>query len=161
MPASLRAVIVIGSGAAGFAAAAAARQSGSRVTLLEASATVGGTTAMSGGVAWIPGGPRTRALGFKDNREQALTYLRGLALGDVDDDLVVRFVDKGPGVLDAVERTTPIRWRTLAYPTTTRSDQVVPMVGARSSPTRSLSPRSTRGPCGLPRPGVFERPRTS
>lgn len=116
MPASSRAVIVIGSGAAGFAAAAAARESGSRVTLLEASATVGGTTAMSGGVAWIPGGPRTRALGFKDDREHALTYLRGLALGDVDDDLVVRFVDKGPGVLDAVERTTPIRWRTLAYP---------------------------------------------
>ena len=109
-------VIVVGSGAAGFAAAIAAAHSGAQVTLLESTATVGGTTAMSGGVAWIPGGPRTRALGFDDDREHALTYLRGLALGDFDDELVTRFVDRGPDVLDAIERTTPIRWRALAYP---------------------------------------------
>jgi succinate dehydrogenase/fumarate reductase flavoprotein subunit len=109
-------VIVVGSGAAGFAAAIAAAAAGSHVILLEATMTVGGTTAMSGGVAWIPGGPRTRALGFDDDRDRALTYLRGLALGDFDDELVERFVDEGPGILDAIERTTPIRWRALAYP---------------------------------------------
>jgi 3-oxosteroid 1-dehydrogenase len=116
MSGPVRVVIVVGSGAAGFAAAIAAAESGARVVLLEATGTVGGTTAMSGGVAWIPGGPRTRALGFEDDRDRALTYLRGLALGDFDDELVVRFVDEGPGVLDAIERTTPIRWRALAYP---------------------------------------------
>jgi len=109
-------VIVIGSGAAGLAAAIAAAESGARVVLLESTSTIGGTTAMSGGVAWIPGGPRTRALGFDDDRARALTYLRGLALGDFDDDLIVRFVDEGPGILDSIERTTPIRWRALAYP---------------------------------------------
>lgn len=127
-------VIVVGSGAAGFAAAIAAADAGANVVLLESTGTVGGTTAMSGGVAWIPGGPRTTALGFEDDRERALTYLRGLALGDFDEPHVVRFVDEGPSVLDAVERTTPIRWRALAYP-----DYHAPMPGG-SEGGRSFEP---------------------
>lgn len=109
-------VIVLGSGAAGLAAAIAAATSGARTTVLEATATVGGTTAMSGGVAWVPANGRADALGFPDDTEAALTYLRGLALGDVDDGLVERFVRTGADVLDAVEKTTPIRWRVIAYP---------------------------------------------
>lgn len=109
-------VIVIGSGAAGLAAATAAAAAGARTTVLEATATVGGTTAMSGGVAWVPANGRSEALGFPDDVDSALTYLRGLALGDVDDALVERFVRTGAEVLDAVEKTTPIRWRVIAYP---------------------------------------------
>ena len=47
-------VIVLGAGAAGMAAAAVAGTEGLRVCLLEKAAQVGGTTAWSGGMVWIP-----------------------------------------------------------------------------------------------------------
>ncbi len=81
-------VVVLGSGAAGLAAAVAAASAGARVTVLEATATVGGTTALSGGVAWVPVNHRAAEAGFDDDAASALTYLRGLRLGDTDDVLL-------------------------------------------------------------------------
>lgn len=47
-------VVVVGTGAAGLAAAVAARIHGARVLLLECSGKVGGATAVSIGGVWIP-----------------------------------------------------------------------------------------------------------
>jgi succinate dehydrogenase/fumarate reductase flavoprotein subunit len=49
--------IVLGAGAAGMTAAAVAAAEGLRVLLIEKSAQVGGTTATSGGMVWIPANP--------------------------------------------------------------------------------------------------------
>ena len=47
-------VVVLGTGAAGLTAALAAADSGASVGIFEKSAFLGGTTAMSGGVIWMP-----------------------------------------------------------------------------------------------------------
>ena len=47
-------VIVVGSGAAGLSAALAAAQAGAKVTVLERDTKLGGSTALSGGLAWLP-----------------------------------------------------------------------------------------------------------
>ena len=47
-------VIVLGSGAGGLTAALAARHAGRRVSLYEKSDRIGGTSAWSGGMIWIP-----------------------------------------------------------------------------------------------------------
>ena len=73
-------VVVVGSGVAGLCSALAAAQEGAKVTVVESAARVGGSTALSGGVAWLPAnhlGSRT------DSPEKANRYLGELAIGDV------------------------------------------------------------------------------
>ena len=47
-------VVVLGSGGAGLSAALTAAVNGARVAVYEKASTVGGTTAVSGGIVWIP-----------------------------------------------------------------------------------------------------------
>ena len=68
-------VVVVGSGAAGFAAALGALDEGLRVLMLEGSGKWGGSTAMSGGVMWLPDNPLMRRAGVGDSRAEALAYL--------------------------------------------------------------------------------------
>lgn len=70
--------IVVGSGAAGLVGAIAARLAGLRRLIIEKSDRWGGTTAMSGGVLWIPANDAMIAEGVDDPLERARTYLDGL-----------------------------------------------------------------------------------
>jgi 3-oxosteroid 1-dehydrogenase len=123
-------VTVIGAGAAGLAAAHAAAQAGARVTVYERHERVGGTTALSGGVAWLPGNEHT-----DDSPEAALEYMRSLALGDVDPGLVEVFVRESREAAARLERETPLRWEALPYP-----DYHSERPGGRPDGGRSLEP---------------------
>lgn len=68
-------VIVVGSGAAGLCAAAVAAIEGQSVLLLESSSHIGGTTAVSGGMVWIPANHKMASAGLEDSREAVVNYL--------------------------------------------------------------------------------------
>lgn len=133
-------VIVVGSGAAGLAAAVAAASRGARVTVLESTACVGGTTALSGGVAWVPGNHLLPPGARSADVDAARVYLSDLRLGDVDEALIERYLAVAQGVFVALETVTPVRWQALDYP-----DYHVGRWGSREA-GRSVEP----APLGLP-----------
>jgi Succinate dehydrogenase/fumarate reductase, flavoprotein subunit len=75
-------VVVVGSGAAAFATALGAVDSGLSAVLLESTDKWGGSSAMSGGGMWLPDNPLMRRAGVGDSREEALEYMEE-SIGDV------------------------------------------------------------------------------
>jgi succinate dehydrogenase/fumarate reductase flavoprotein subunit len=72
-------VVVVGTGAAAFAAAVTAKQAGADVLILERAANAGGTTLISGSEYWIPNNSKMIAAGKTDPREDALKYMARLS----------------------------------------------------------------------------------
>ncbi|HEX6311980.1 MAG TPA: FAD-dependent oxidoreductase [Acidimicrobiia bacterium] len=103
-------VVVLGSGAAGLAAATLAHDGGADVVVLEKADLIGGTTGVSGGMPWIPMNRHMAEVGQSDSREEALTYIRRLTLGrEPDPELVEVYVDTASEMLDYLETKTPLR----------------------------------------------------
>ena len=96
-------VAVLGSGAAAATAAILASDHGAEAVLLERAPAVGGSSAVSGGVLWIPNNHHMAAAGIADSREDALAYLDSLSLGAMDPELVAAFVDTAPEMLRYLE----------------------------------------------------------
>ena len=109
-------VVIVGSGAAGMTAAVAAAQAGGDVTVVERAPVLGGTTALSGGLAWLPANRLMAAEGVDDSPAEALQYLRALRLGDVDDDWVAYFAGQAATVADWLASATALSWQTVPYP---------------------------------------------
>ncbi|HMZ13904.1 MAG TPA: FAD-dependent oxidoreductase, partial [Mycobacterium sp.] len=101
-------VVVLGTGAAGLTAALTAAVDGASVAVYEKAPTVGGTTAVSGGIVWTPAHHRSPDVDLPV--EDALTYLRAQALGAMDEDLVGTFVRTGESVIDFVEKHSDARF---------------------------------------------------
>lgn len=97
-------VLVIGTGAAGFAAALTARHQGLDVLLVEKSHCFGGTTATSGGYVWIPGNSSARAEGIEDSPDAQLTYLRTVIGEHFDAAMAQAYLAHGPQMLDLFTR---------------------------------------------------------
>ena len=71
-------VIVVGSGAAGCAAALGAQALGAATVVLEKAETSGGTTGLSAGAYWIPNSSLMRRHGYADPRPEALEFMARL-----------------------------------------------------------------------------------
>ena len=101
-------VVVLGSGGAGLTAALTAATNGASVEVYEKTATVGGTTAVSGGIVWIPAHARSPEGELRV--QDAMDYLRAQSLGFMDDDMVETFVRTGSEMLDFVEAHSDVRF---------------------------------------------------
>ncbi|MCV7009451.1 FAD-dependent oxidoreductase [Mycobacterium gordonae] len=126
-------VVVLGSGGAGLTAALTAAIAGATVGVFEKSDTVGGTTAVSGGIAWIPAHNRSSA--GELTTDDALRYLRAQSFDSMDDTLVDTFVRTGPSMLDFVEKYSGLRFEIAeGFP-----DYQPELPGGQPSGGRSLS----------------------
>lgn len=111
--------IVVGSGAGSMCAALKMRAVGKTVLVLEKTDLVGGTTAISGGVMWIPNNRYLQAAGIHDSREDALTYLDAI-IGDSSDlpgasrERRETYVDKAPATLEFLI-TQGLRFRRIPH----------------------------------------------
>jgi succinate dehydrogenase/fumarate reductase flavoprotein subunit len=76
-------LVVVGAGAAGYAAAITARRRGLSVLLLEKQAHIGGTTGRSGTWIWAPNHRLMREAGMADPKDDALRYLARLSFPDL------------------------------------------------------------------------------
>jgi succinate dehydrogenase/fumarate reductase flavoprotein subunit len=104
-------VVVLGTGAAGLCAALAAADAGARVGLFEKADKVGGTTALSSAVVWLPANRYAAEGGVADSREDGLAYLASLSHDLIIPELAEAFVDTVPELLDWLEISTPLRLR--------------------------------------------------
>ncbi|WP_226576134.1 FAD-dependent oxidoreductase [Acuticoccus sediminis] len=106
-------VVVVGSGAAALVAALRAAALGASVTVLEKTAKLGGTSAMSGGMTWVPANRLMREAGLEDSEDEALTYIRATApegWAAREDTLWQAQVTHGPAMLDFVLDNSPVRY---------------------------------------------------
>lgn len=103
-------VLVIGSGAAGMAAAITARYRGLDVLIVEKEPRFGGTTARSGGWLWIPGTSLAKAWGVHESPDAARTYLRHEAGNSFDEARVDAFLAAGPEAVDFFTTRTAVRF---------------------------------------------------
>ncbi|MEZ5226367.1 MAG: FAD-binding protein [Acidimicrobiales bacterium] len=87
-------VVVLGSGGAALIAAIAAHHHGAgEVVIVEKSGMVGGTTAMSGGMLWIPLNHHQAEHGIEDSAEEVVNYLDAMAPEMLDPDAVEGFLE--------------------------------------------------------------------
>jgi succinate dehydrogenase/fumarate reductase flavoprotein subunit len=117
MPASARPrcdaydVIVIGAGAGGMTAAAVAAAEGASVLVIEKTEFVGGTTAWSGGMVWIPANAQMRDAGIADTVADAKTYLSQTVPERANAELRDTFLARGPEAIDYLQANTELRFQ--------------------------------------------------
>ena len=109
-------LIVIGSGAAGLATAITAKKRGLDVVVLEKEPVFGGTTALSGGVLWIPLGPHGRKQNPADTLEAARTYMMQETGTFYDEAAVATLLEQGPRMVEFFERETEMKFVPTLYP---------------------------------------------
>jgi 3-oxosteroid 1-dehydrogenase len=101
-------VVVLGSGGAAMTAAISAHDFGAKdVVILEKTGMVGGTTAMSGGMLWIPGNHHQLEAGIEESDDDVVAYLDSLAPGALDPETLGAFMEKGPELIRYLADKTP------------------------------------------------------
>jgi glycine/D-amino acid oxidase-like deaminating enzyme len=102
-------VAVIGAGGAGMAAALHAAKAGLSVLLVERSAHVGGTTALSAGTAWVPNTRHAARSG--DTPENAAAFLDAAVGNNAPAALRHAFLAAGPEAIAALEANSEVKLR--------------------------------------------------
>ena len=109
-------VVVVGSGAAGLAAAVTARKRGLDVVVLEKEPVFGGTTALSGGVLWIPLSGHGRQQNAADTVQTVREYMMNETGSYYDEAAVGAFIEQGPKMVEFFERETAMQFVPTLYP---------------------------------------------
>ncbi|MCZ8310323.1 MAG: FAD-binding protein [Magnetospirillum sp.] len=109
-------LLVFGSGAAGLSAGIFARKQQLRVLICEKMSVIGGTTATSGGFAWVPNTYQAKAAGAQDSVENARIYLRNELGNYYRSDLVEAFLEAGPKAIAELQRDTEVVYDYVKWP---------------------------------------------
>jgi 3-oxosteroid 1-dehydrogenase len=100
-------LVIVGSGGGGMVGALTAAEAGADVLVLEKQERLGGSTAMSGGIVWLPNNPVMRAEGVPDSYEDAMAHFEAV-VGDVGPassfDRRHAFLTAGPEMIEFLER---------------------------------------------------------
>ena len=94
--------VIVGSGGGSMCAALACVDHGLRPMILEKEPLVGGSTAMSGGILWIPGNALMAEAGVADSPERGLAYLEHLVPEQPGSTLARKqaYMNTGPKMVD-------------------------------------------------------------
>jgi glycine/D-amino acid oxidase-like deaminating enzyme len=103
-------LLVVGSGAAGLAAAVTAAWNGLRVIVVEKEPVLGGATAWSGGWMWVPGNPLAKRAGINEDPQQPRTYLKNELGNRYDPTRVDAFLDNAPRMVAFFEEHTALQF---------------------------------------------------
>lgn len=106
-------LLVIGTGAGGMSAAVRGHDLGLDVLLIESSDKYGGSTAMSGGVCWVPSNPHMKDHGIEDNDTDAFNYLKYITHGKVADEHLQHFIVESKRMVEYLEANTRIEFDSL------------------------------------------------
>ncbi|HTG08332.1 MAG TPA: FAD-dependent oxidoreductase, partial [Bradyrhizobium sp.] len=107
-------VVVIGAGAAGMSAALFAAIRGARTLLVEKTAFVGGTSALSAGSIWIPNTHHASTIGACDSAANVERYLQQIIGNRADAALRTSFLKAGPEAVEILEKHSEVRLRAYA-----------------------------------------------
>jgi len=110
-------LVVLGAGAGGLTAATVAALHGLSTLLLEKSGYVGGTTAISGGMVWVPNNHLMREAGISDSLDAARTYLAATVREETARAKLEAYLDAAPRAIRFLcERTEVQLQPVLRYP---------------------------------------------
>lgn len=122
-------VIVVGTGASGYAAAVAAARGGASVVMLEVAETVGGTSYRSSGGYWIPNNRSQRERGTTMERDATLKHMASLSYPDQFDPeaerlglpeheyaLITTYYDNATNVIDELDDAGILGSTQMDYP---------------------------------------------
>ncbi|WP_313807232.1 FAD-dependent oxidoreductase [Sphingobium sp.] len=105
--------LVIGSGAAGLSAALSAALHGLKVLVVEKTEFIGGTTAWSGGAAWLPANPLLDG----DTAEAGRTYIRELIGNFYDPAMIDSFIANASRMIDCFQTgSSSVRFQHIPLP---------------------------------------------
>ena len=108
--------VVIGAGAGGMTAACTAAAAGCSVLLIEQTRFVGGTTAISGGMVWLPANHKTAEAGRPDSLDAARRYLSATVPGERREKLETFLAQADLALRDLEAKTTLRLQPVLTYP---------------------------------------------
>ncbi|MDB2599948.1 FAD-dependent oxidoreductase [Gammaproteobacteria bacterium] len=110
-------VLVIGSGCGGLTAALTADISNpAKVLVIEKSHLIGGTSATSGGVIWIPDNHLGKEKGAQDSISEAKDYLKAtIPTDEFNEPLIDAYLDQGPKMVKFMQDHTDARYTSLEH----------------------------------------------
>ena len=125
-------LLVVGSGAAGLTAALTAVKRGVRVIVIEKEAVLGGTTALSEGMIWVPMSRQAAAAGINESEAAALAYVEAVAGPHFAPAKAAAYVGNAAAMLAFVEGSTLARFTLAAYSPDYHQELPGATVGARA-----------------------------